>query len=209
MLAEMARGKGRVFPVYVRAGLVWEEAELKTLRRFLAALPAARVEPLAVLELPMADLAANHWSVTGRGLPGYRCADASYYIPGRNLCLLAKTAMFCARNRIDTVAMALLEANPFPDARPEFLAAFARAVELGLGLNLRIVTPYRGLDKAEVIRRGRSLPLELTLSCGRPDGGGHCGACNKCAERIKAFKAAGVTDPTRYALQTSSRNAVR
>jgi 7-cyano-7-deazaguanine synthase len=200
LLAELARRGRRVFPVYVRAGLVWEAAELATLSRFLRALKHRNLAALTVLELPIDDVARDHWSVTGRGVPGYRAALSSNYIVGRNLALLAKAAVFCVRNRIGEIAMAPLRSNPFPDARPEFFRAFECAARLGLGLPLKVGTPFLGMTKAQVIRRGRGLPLELTLSCARPQRGAvHCGACTKCAERIDGFAAAGVPDPTTYA----------
>ncbi len=200
LIAELARRGKRVFPVYVRAGLIWERAELATLRRFLTSLRLRNVAPLTVLEFPMDDVARRHWTVTGRRVPGYRAALTSNYIVGRNLALLAKAAVFCARERIGEIALAALKSNPFPDARPEFFRAFERAAHAGLGLPLKVSTPFLGMTKAQVIRRGRALPLELTLSCANPPGGAiHCGACTKCAERIEAFAAARVTDPTRYA----------
>jgi 7-cyano-7-deazaguanine synthase len=200
LIAELARRGRRVFPVYVRAGLIWERAELATLRRFLKALRLRNLAPLTVLKFPMDDVARRHWTVTGRKVPGYRAALASNYIVGRNLTLLAKAAVFCARERIGEIALAPLESNPFPDARPEFFRAFERAARTGLGLPLKVSTPFLGMTKADVIRRGRGLPLALTLSCARPSRGGiHCGACTKCAERIEAFAAAHIPDPTRYA----------
>lgn len=199
MLAELARRGREVFPVYVRAGLLWERHELPALRRFVARLGMRNVHPVSVLELPMRDVAGAHWTVTGRGVPGYRAALSSNYILGRNLSLLAKAAVFCAHNRIGEIAMAPLESNPFPDARPEFFRAVERAVRLGAGLPLRVLTPYVGMSKAEVVRRGVNLPLQFTMSCARPNGTRHCGACTKCAERIEAFREAGVADPTIYA----------
>ncbi|MGO9607773.1 MAG: 7-cyano-7-deazaguanine synthase [Candidatus Binataceae bacterium] len=199
LLADLARRKRHVFPVYVRAGLRWERDELRVLRRFLGTLRGLRIEPIKVLDLPMADVAANHWSVTGRNVPGYRAAVSSNYIIGRNLSLLTKAAIFCAYNRIGEIALAPLEANPFPDARPEFFCAVERAVALGIGLPLKIRVPFAGMSKAQVIKRGRELDLSLTLSCARPRGAIQCGACTKCAERIEGFAAAHVDDPTRYA----------
>jgi len=204
LLADLARRGRRVFPVYVRAGLNWERAEISMLRKFIRALDRGRIEPIAVLALPMADVAPGHWSITGRNVPGLSAALASNYIPGRNLSLLAKTAVYCARNRIGQLAMASLASNPFPDARAEFLRAMEHAVALGVGLKLRITTPFAGMTKADVIRRGRAMRLDLTLSCARPRGGIHCGACTKCAERIEGFAAAKVPDPTRYARRPSS-----
>jgi len=199
MLVALARNGRHVYPVYVQAGLSWEHSELATLKRFIRVLGMENIEPLTILKLPMGDISADHWSMTGRNVPGYNASLASNYIPGRNLSLLSKTAIFCARARIGEIALAPLESNPFPDARPEFFRAFARAVDLGVGVKLKISTPFAGMTKAQVIRRGAGLPLELTVSCARPRGIVHCGACTKCAERVEGFAAAGVDDPTVYA----------
>jgi 7-cyano-7-deazaguanine synthase len=136
--------------------------------------------------------------MTGHDVPGYDAALSSNYILGRNLTLLAKAAIFCASRQIGEIAMAPLESNPFPDARPEFFRAFGRAVELGVGIKLKVRTPFAGMTKAEVVRRGVGLPLELTVSCARPQSNVHCGACTKCAERIEGFRDAGASDPTVY-----------
>jgi 7-cyano-7-deazaguanine synthase len=199
MLGAIARTGRHVFPVYIRAGLSWERDELATLRRFVRALKLPNVEPVTALSLPMRDLSGDHWSVTGRNVPGYNAALSSNYILGRNFTLLTKAAIFSARNRIGEIAMAPLESNPFPDARPEFFRAFARAVELGVGIRLAIRTPFAGKSKADVVRAGAGMPLELTVSCARPAGIVHCGACTKCAERVEGFLEAGVRDPTHYA----------
>jgi len=199
LLGELARARRHVFPIYVRAGLLWERVELGMLRKFIAALKRENIEEVAVLDFPTGDITRDHWSVTGKAVPGYHASLASNYIPGRNLSLLTKAAMFCARNRIGEIAMAPLESNPFPDARPEFFRAVERVVKLGMELPLRVLTPFAGLEKSDVIMKGRALPLELTLSCANPRGSLHCGACTKCAERAEGFRAAGIADPTRYA----------
>jgi 7-cyano-7-deazaguanine synthase len=198
MMGMIAQRGKQVFPVYVRAGLTWERDELATLRRFVRALEMKNIHPIAVLSLPMGDLAAEHWSMTGKGVPGYRAGLTSNYILGRNLTLLSKAAIFCAKNQIGEIDMAPLESNPFPDATPEFFRTFARAVELGVGIRLRVRAPFAGLTKADVVHRGQGMPLQLTVSCARPKGNEHCGACTKCAERIAGFREAGITDPTIY-----------
>jgi 7-cyano-7-deazaguanine synthase len=199
MLAVSARNGRAVYPIYIRAGLSWEPSEIASLRRFVRALRMENIEPLTILKLPMGDVSGDHWSVTGRKVPGYNATLASNYIPGRNLSLLSKTSIFCARERIGEIALAPLESNPFPDARPQFFRAFARAVDLGVGIKLKISTPFAGMTKAEVIRRGAGLPLELTVSCARPKGNVHCGDCTKCAERVEGFAEAAVDDLTIYA----------
>jgi 7-cyano-7-deazaguanine synthase len=199
LLAESARAHQSVYPVYVKTGMIWEREEIRAFSRFSAALGLKKIQPLAVLRLPMDDLISDHWSITGHRVPGYRSALSSNYIPGRNLSLISKAAIFCALNRIGSLAIATLQANPFPDAQPEFFDALANAVAIGIGLKLKVHAPYLGLTKADLIRRMSYLPFELTVSCIRPRGIIHCGACTKCAERIEAFRAAGVPDPTRYA----------
>lgn len=199
LLALLAQQRRLVYPLYIRAGLNWEKAEITVLRRFVRTLNSPRIRPLTILHLPYEDVAPNHWSVTGSRVPGYRASTASNYIVGRNLSLLSKAAIFCAYNRIGEIAMAPLDANPFPDAQPGFFAAMTRAIDLGVGLRLAIRAPFLGLTKMEVIRRGINLPLAFTLSCARPIGIAHCGECTKCAERIEAFRAASVPDPARYA----------
>lgn len=205
MLAELARGGREVFPIYIRAGLMWERHELGALRSYIRRLKLSNIHTVSVLQLPMGDVAGGHWSMTGRKVPGYRAAVSSNYIVGRNLSLLAKAAIFCAYNRIGEIAMAPLESNPFPDARPEFFRALERAIDLGVGLALKILTPYVGMTKGEVIRRGANLPLRFTVTCARPEGLTHCGRCTKCAERIEGFRDAGVPDPTEYARRPPQR----
>ena len=202
LVAVLAR-RHQVHPVYVRCGLAWERAEEAALRRFLRALGARgrrRLAPLVRLELPVAPLyGRQHWSLSGRGVPGARAALASNYLPGRNLLLGSLAAVHCARARIPALALALLADNPFPDATPGFLRDLGRCASRALGAPIRVRAPFRRLAKDAVIRLGRDLPLGLTLSCAHPRGVRHCGRCTKCAERRAAFARAGVIDPTMYA----------
>jgi 7-cyano-7-deazaguanine synthase len=158
----------------------------------------ATIQPLTILHLPVADLYGRHWSVTGRAVPDAETPDQAVYLPGRNLLLLSEAAIFCAKHRIGTIAIGSLGQNPFPDATPKFLRDFSRAASEALAFRSRIVTPFRRLTKERVVRRGRSLPLHLSFSCISPRRGLHCGRCNKCAERRRAFHAAGVVDKTKY-----------
>lgn len=191
-----------VHPLYVRSGLVSERAERALLARYLTALRrrGARIAPLAEVSVPAGALyGRRHWSISGKGVPGARAAYASNYLPGRNLLLVALAAVHCERARLGTIALALLAGNPFPDATPRFLRDVGRLAGTALGRRIVVRAPFRTLTKEEVIRRGRGLPLELTLSCARPRGVRHCGRCTKCEERRSAFARAGVADPTRYA----------
>ena len=57
--------------------------------------------------------------------------------------------------------------------------------------SVEIKLPFAGMEKKDVMRLGKNLPLELTFSCIHPIDGEHCGKCNKCAERQKAFEEIG------------------
>jgi 7-cyano-7-deazaguanine synthase len=199
LLRLMALEYPDVYPAYVRCGLAWEEVEISWLRRYIDALAEPRIRPLSVLELPTRDLYQNHWSVTGAGVPDADSPDEAVYLPGRNLLLYAKAAVFAALNGIGDIASGQLAGNPFPDATPAFFAAMAKAAGTAVGMDLRIVTPLLKWKKHEVIREGWNLPLEYSFSCMNPVGGMHCGNCNKCFERKTAFAAAGVPDKTTYA----------
>jgi 7-cyano-7-deazaguanine synthase len=200
MLDLLARRYRKIFPVFIRQDLAWEPAELRSLRRYLRA-ARIRHEPLTILHLPANDLYGSHWSTTGRRVPGARTPDEAVYLPGRNLMLLSKAAVFCALHEIDTTAVGSLGHNPFPDATPKFFRDFAAAAGEALDFRIKIIAPFRALTKEQVVRRGirLKLPLHFSFSCISPKRGLHCGRCNKCAERQKAFRALGVEDLTRYA----------
>lgn len=198
LTADLARRFQRVQPLYIRHGLSWEDIELDNLRQFLIRLAHPAIAPLVILHLPVADIYGAHWSVTGQGVPDQHTDDSAVYLPGRNLTLLSKAAIWCSDRRIGKIALAPLNGNPFGDNLPEFYAAMETALGHALGQRFEILRPFSSLSKAEVIRRGAELPLELTFSCARPVSGKHCGMCNKCAERRNAFTAAGVSDPTAY-----------
>jgi 7-cyano-7-deazaguanine synthase len=198
LLGEALRQNAGVFPLYVRQGLYWETVELGHLRDILAAVRGPTLRPLHVLEMPVADLYGEHWSLTGHDVPGADSADEAVYLPGRNVLLLAKAVLWCHLRQIPAVALGSLESNPFPDATPGFITAFQDVVNRAVGGAVAVVRPYANLSKTEVMCRGRGLPLQLTFSCLRPEGGDHCGRCNKCTERRRAFAEVGLADPTRY-----------
>jgi 7-cyano-7-deazaguanine synthase len=190
-----------VHPIYISAGLSWEEDERAALDRLLAVPPlAGRLAPLARLSLTVRDLyPSTHWALCGRP-PAFDTPDEDVYLAGRNVLLLSKAAVYCAQHGIGRIALAPLAGNPFPDATAEFFSAIGSALSMGLAHPIAIDAPFAAMHKADVIRRGLELgvPLELTLSCMNPQEGRHCGRCSKCRERRDAFHAAGVPDATTY-----------
>ena len=199
LLAEAVRDRFAVHPLYVRTGMHWEAVEQRYLIRFLDAVRAPNLKPLTVLDQPARDVYGDHWSVTGRAAPSASDPNDSDFLPGRNILLFAKPLIWCCLHGIAELATAPLASNPFPDATPEFYDGLADVVSRGMNGNVRIVRPYAHLHKADVIRRGKHLPLQLTFTCITPSGELPCGRCIKCGERQAGFREANVPDPTEYA----------
>ena len=210
LLGHLLREGHPVRPFYVQSQLVWQPAELAALGRFLGRIAEVfcRLQPLIVLELPLADLYAGHWSLTGRNPPDARSADDAVYLPGRNALLLLKASLWCQLHGIEQLAIGVLGTNPFTDATAEFFDAFEAVLARSTGSPLRVIRPLAGLTKCQVMKLGRGLPLELTFSCIAPISGLHCGQCNKCAERMAAFRIVDWPDPTPYARVASGARAV-
>ncbi|MYD51494.1 MAG: 7-cyano-7-deazaguanine synthase [Dehalococcoidia bacterium] len=198
LLADMARN-AEVWPIYVRAGLVWEDEERRAIDRFIAALDSPNVRPLVELSAPMRPIYGDHWSTTGVDVPKPGDADDAVFMPGRNIVLIGLAAVWCSTRGVNAVAIGSLGGNPFPDATPEFFDAYGAALSRGLGHKIEVLAPYRGRTKIDLIRENNHLPLELSLTCMTPVDSLHCGQCQKCEERIDAFTAAGVEDRTEYA----------
>jgi 7-cyano-7-deazaguanine synthase len=87
----------------------------------------------------------------------------------------------------------------YPDCRREFYEAFEKAARLGTDTDLTITAPFNGYKKSELLKEAVKLgvPLELTWSCYR-DAEKHCGKCESCTNRKRAFAEAGLADPTKY-----------
>lgn len=199
LLATLLDDGRRVQPFYVRSDLAWEPEEVRAVRRCLDALSGRPLEELVILDLPLADLYEDHWSLTARDPPDASTAPEAVYLPGRNLLLVIKAALWCRLHGIGQLALGVLESNPFADATPEFFEALQSALNHGPGGRVRIIRPFARMNKRQVMELGRGLPLELTFSCIAPSAGLHCGRCNKCAERKAAFRLVGARDSTRYA----------
>ena len=187
-----------VTPIYIHSGLLWESVEISWVKRFLTRVKSSNLAPLQEISLPVQDIYQSHWSTTGKQTPDAFSNDNEVYLPGRNLVLLVKVALYCAFNNINVIALGPLKQNPFPDRPPAFFHKFQELVSQSLMHKIEIITPFINFSKPDVIRLGKELPLQLTFSCINPIGENHCGSCNKCAERRRSFKSARIIDKTRY-----------
>jgi 7-cyano-7-deazaguanine synthase len=191
---------GRIVkPFYIRSGLYWQVIEQRSLERVLDAVAVRQLEPLTVLDLPLADVYGDHWSITGRNVPQAGAPDEAVYLPGRNALLTIKAAVWCQMHGIEELALATLRSNPFQDASALFFGQLGEALTGMPSTRFRLTRPFGSLNKQEVMELGRTYPLASTFSCIAPRDGAHCGQCNKCAERQAAFRVIGSIDPTHYA----------
>jgi 7-cyano-7-deazaguanine synthase len=101
----------------------------------------------------------------------------------------------------------VLDHSGYPDCRPEYIAAYEQMANLATKAGvegqkrLAIHTPLIRLTKAEIVRRGRELGVDfsLTVSCYDPGSDGlACGRCDACSLRLKGFREAGLADPAPY-----------
>jgi 7-cyano-7-deazaguanine synthase len=201
LLALLAAEFTTVYPVFVRNGYRWEDAELQALQQFIQALPHRNLKPVQEITLPMTQILSTYWGQEGYN-PGFDDGYRANFIPGRNIVILSNVLIYAYTCQAPNIAMGLLEGSPYPDAQPEFFQAFAIMAEQGMQFKPVVLTPFLQWKKETVIKVGQqlNLPLQLSLSCVNPQSGKHCGAhCNKCAERQKGFALAGVPDPTEYA----------
>ena len=209
LLGHLLSSSQRVRPFYIRSQVVWEEAELRAVRAILQTMAPGLAEPLIVFDMPLRDLYGDHWSVTGRHAPGADTPDDAVYLPGRNALLAIKPALWCALHGIEELALAILASNPFADATDEFFHDFETTINRAVGSRVKLLRPFAGLQKKDVMLLGRGMPLELTFSCIAPVDGAHCGRCNKCAERQEAFRSVDAVDPTEYAEERNDEGIAR
>ncbi|MFZ1137335.1 MAG: 7-cyano-7-deazaguanine synthase QueC [Candidatus Korobacteraceae bacterium] len=124
------------------------------------------------------------------------------YVPFRNSHFLSAAVSWAEVLGAEKIYIGAVaqDSSGYPDCRPEFYAAFNEAVRTGTREGrIRIETPLIALRKAEIVRLGLELgaPFDLTWSCySREDRA--CGACDSCVLRMRAFAAAGASDPIPY-----------
>jgi 7-cyano-7-deazaguanine synthase len=133
------------------------------------------------------------------------------YVPARNTIFLSLALGWAeaAGARDIYIGVNALDYSGYPDCRPEFIAAFEGLAELATkagveGQPFRIHAPLQHMTKADIVREGTRLGLDLGLSWScydpTPDGR-HCGECDSCRLRARGFDEAGIADPTVYAVK--------
>lgn len=130
------------------------------------------------------------------------------YVPARNTVFLSLALGWAevigARHLF--IGVNAVDYSGYPDCRPEFVEAFERLANLATkagveGDTFKIEAPLQFLSKAQIVQAGSQLGVDyaLTVSCYQADDEGQaCGRCDSCRLRAEGFKAAKISDPTRY-----------
>ena len=140
------------------------------------------------------------------------------YVPARNTIFLSLALAWAEVIGASDIVVGVnaVDYSGYPDCRPEYVAAFERMANLATRagvegrLRLRVRAPLMHLGKDEIIRLGRSLGVDysLTTSCYDPaPDGAACGRCDACRIRLAGFAAAGVEDPAPYAARPTPEGA--
>jgi 7-cyano-7-deazaguanine synthase len=122
-------------------------------------------------------------------------------VPNRNMVLISVAIAWAVSLKYGAVAYGA-HGGPYtnyPDCRPEFAAAMDHAAKVCDWEPLRVLAPFVGWGKGDIVKRGVELavPFELTWSCYK-GGKRHCGTCGTCNDRKEAFQKHGLTDPVEY-----------
>ena len=123
------------------------------------------------------------------------------WVPGRNIVFTAIANSFgeSLGAEIIVVGWDLEEAATFPDNSKKFLNAFNNVLRVGSFDMIKIEAPLIDMNKTEIVKLGHDIgaPMDLSYSCYKGFEQ-HCGVCESCMRRIRAFNSANIEDKTVY-----------
>ena len=125
----------------------------------------------------------------------------SVWVPGRNT-VFTSIALSYAESMdasIIIVGWDYEEAVTFPDNSKEYLNSFNQLIRNGSFQDIKVKAPLINMNKAEIVKKGYEInaPMDLSYSCYKGENN-HCGICESCLRRKRAFKQVNITDPTQY-----------
>lgn len=125
----------------------------------------------------------------------------SVWVPARNtvFCSIALAYAESISAEIIIVGWDYEEAKTFPDNSKEYLNAFNETIKYGSFDNIEIKAPLIDMDKIGIVKKGKEVnaPMDLSYSC-YSGTDKHCGVCESCKRRKRAFINANINDDTTY-----------
>lgn len=160
-----------------------------TCARMVAGRLRAEVVPVSI-----AFNASSGGPLSQRGGAGV----STHYVPGRNGVLMALALSVAEARGAERVVIGATAEDlaGFPDCRPAYFDSWRELARLGMAAAPEIVAPLDAFTKADVIRLGLSLGVDLaaTWSC-YGAGPSPCEVCGACVIRARGFATAGLVDP--------------
>ena len=165
-----------------------------------------------VIDLPWLNKISNSALTSDNKIPTLTTDDlddlekckntaSSVWVPGRNIVFSAIATSYAESigAEIIIVGWDKEEAATFPDNSKEFLESFNKMLNIGSPQNIEVKAPAINLNKDEIVKLGNKInaPMELSYSCYTGDAK-HCGVCESCMRRKRAFKLANIEDLSEY-----------
>lgn len=135
-----------------------------------------------ILPLPLLSMIGSKSSVLG--------GEGSPIVPCRNALMISSAWALAEALGADGVAVGAHAGDSldFPDCRPVFFDALAKALQLGSGKDISLWRPFVHKSKSDIVRIGIGLGVDFskTYTCYK---GGEipCGVCPSCVGRKDAL----------------------
>jgi len=151
---------------------------------------------------------SNVLTSTKKNIP--KSFDYSIVVPVRNAVFLSIGTAWAFTLNASLVAYGAHKGDwHYPDCRPNFAKKMERAlnegekdgIKLKIRNKIKIWSPFsKGLSKSDLLKKGYKILGDMvfkTWSC-YENNKLHCGKCESCNNRKKAFVEAGIVDKTKY-----------
>lgn len=165
-----------------------------------------------IIDLPWLKKISNSSLTTKESIPNPSYDDLDNYsesmktaksvwVPARNtiFCSIALAYAEVLKAEIIIVGWDYEESITFPDNSKEYLNSFNKTIEYGSFDNIKIEAPLINMNKVDIVNKGNEInaPMNLSYSC-YSGNAKHCGKCESCKRRKRAFLNAKINDPTEY-----------
>jgi len=161
-----------------------------------------------VLRIDLNQIGGSSLTDKNIPLPQYTSLDEleegapSTYVPFRNGIFLSLASAWAESREIQNIVCGfnIIDSPNYPDTRKPFVKAMEKAINLGTKASysqkkMRILVPFIGMKKSEIIRKGLSLGADYSYSISCYSGSQiPCQKCSSCLLRQKAWKEVGQKD---------------